>query len=276
MNVSRSSHGIQFFLSISHQICVLQSEDNEAKSFVLKSLLGAQFNGFKYIYYDWRTYKTIDWFGGHIYDRYSVVVFDDADLYINSVLRVIPSMKCTAIIVANRSNSSMVLRGSVKAKSYEIVCDNASFTLRPCPSICAYCGRVFPDSRLTTEHIIPQKFCDTYMPGAPIKNHYRNRLLTCFECNRKKSDDILIPMYNKSGWMKYMTREQVGGYSDIFVSLLSAQHENVVNWIYVKNMQSHVPYKLNYEETRKLIESEIEFFLRRYIDRKPGEYWALI
>lgn len=276
MNVSLQKSGITFRLNLDHQICAIQSDDSQGKSYVLKSLRDANFRGFKYFYYGWDSYKRIDWFGGALYDRYAVVTFDDADLYINEILRVIPTMKCSILVVASRANCSAILRKFIKAKSYQIRLDNATFIVQPCPAVCAYCGRMFPSSRLTTEHIIPQKFCNTFMPGASIKNHYRNKVLTCFECNRNKSDDIWIPIYTKAGWMRHMTPEQIGGYSDIFVQLLNAQYKNVVNWIFVKNMQSHSPYKLDYEESKKLIESELEFFLRRYLDRKPGEYWLLI
>lgn len=276
MFVSNVQNGVKFNAYINSRICIVKSEDYTAKSFVLKSLLKAQFNGYRYSYYNWATYKNINWNGGQLYDRYSVITFDDADLYIQQVIRYLEVVKCTVIVVANSSNASAIMRRYKYAEYYEIACENASFYLRQVPTRCAYCGKVFAASQLTADHIIPQKFCDTYMPGATIKEHFYNKCRVCFACNRAKSDDIWIPNYRSDRWMRFMTPEQVGGFSDIFVQLLQAHYDDVVWWIYRKNMQSHVRYKIKFEEVKPVIEEELKFFLQRYLDRKPGEYWDLI
>lgn len=276
MKVTNMIGGVQFSAYINSRICIIRSEDSTAKSFMLKSLSSAEFNGFKYKYYNWNTYRLIDWFGGSLYDRYSVIAFDDADLYASQLMQYLELAKCYSIVVLNAGNASSLMRKFRTAEYYDIRCSNAHLILRQVPHKCAYCGKVFAASQLTADHIIPQNFCNTFMPGASIKEHYLNKVRVCFDCNRAKSDDIWIPNFTKNGWMKYMTPEQIGGYSDIFVNLLNAQYENVVKWIFVKNMQSHIGYRLDYQESRKLIEEELEFFLRRYLDRKPGEYWLLI
>lgn len=276
MNALFSNNGLRFAISLNHQICVIHSEDSTAKTFVLKSLQGAQFNGYSYTYYSWNNYKTIDWYGGALYKRINIVVMDDADLYIESILRVLSTVKSILIIVTNRSNASLILRSSVKAKSYHVTLENALFTVKACPAICCYCGQVFDSTQLTIEHIIPKKFCDTYLPGAAIKEHRHNKIMTCFPCNRSKSDDLWIPNYTRVGWMRYMTPEQVGGYSKIFVELLQAKKEEVIYWIYVKNMQSHVKHRIDYVMARSIIEKELEFFLRRYLDRSPGDWWVMV
>lgn len=276
MKVMNNIGGIQFSVYINNRICIIRKEDSTAKSFVLKSLAEAEFNGYKCLYYDWSNYKSIDWFGGSLYDRYSVIIFDDADLYASQLVQYLELSKCHSIVVVNSSNASSLMRKYRMAEYYDVRCNNANFIVKQVPHKCAYCGKVFAASQLTADHIIPQNFCNTFMPGAPIKEHYLNKVRVCFDCNRSKSDDIWIPNFTKKGWMKYMTPEQIGGYSDIFVNLLNAQYDNVVKWIFVKNMQSHVSYRLDYEVSKKMIEEELEFFLRRYLDRKPGEYWALI
>lgn len=276
MYIRHSVNGIQFHLTIQDRLCVIQANDYTAKSFVLKSMLSAQFNGYSYHYYNWNNYKTVNWYGGPLYDRYSIIVFDDADLYVTQVLSVLETARAIIIVVAKQDNSSLVLRKSRNAVLYELTCKDAVFTMRPKPRTCAYCGRVFGSTQLTVDHMIPKNFCDIYMPGAAIREHYYNKVLVCFDCNRRKSDDIWIPNYSKVKWMRYMTPEQIGGYSKIFVDLLKAQKENVINWIYAKNMQSHVRYKIKYEDARPVIEKEIEFFLYRYLDRSPGDWWELI
>lgn len=275
MNIQYINSGIKFSASIRHRVCVIEGECR-SKTFFLKNLLSAEFNGYRYSYYDWRTYKTLNWFSGELYDKYKVIALDDADLYTNSLLRVIQATKATILVVADKANASAIIRNFPKAKTYCITCDNAQFMIKPKPSRCAYCGKEFGASQLTVEHIIPRNFCDTYIPGATIRDHYFNKCLVCFDCNRAKSDDIWIPNYRSDRWMRHMTEEQIGGYSDIFVQLLNAQYDNVVWWIYLKNMQSHVRYRIDFKDVKPIIEEELKFFLNRYIDRKPGNYWVLI
>ena len=276
MFVTCSMNGINFSASINDKLCLVKEEDFTAKSFLMKSLEAAIFSGFRYKYRCWKDYREIDWFGGILYDRYGVLCLDDADLYIQNIMRVLPTAKCTLIVIASESTLSLIRHEVKSAVDYEIRSGSSSLLLCAKPRICAYCGCEFPASQLTVDHIIPQSFCNKYMPGATIRDHHANRIQCCFNCNREKSEDIRIPDYTKSGWMRYMTDEQRGAYSNIFVQLLSAEYDNVVEWIYWKNMRSHTKQYINYQKAKEQINKEIEFFLKRYLDRKPGEYWALI
>lgn len=276
MNTIYKKDGLQFRAAIGDRVCMVRSDLFTAKTFVLKTLQEARFNGFRYVYYGWKNYNTINWNGGSLYDRYSIVVFDDADLYISEIIRGLPTFKSYVIVVASAVSLSAVSKKNIKAVQYGVYTEGCTFSLNPTPMKCAYCGGTFDYSQLTVDHMIPQNFCNTFMPGAAIKEHYKNKVRVCFTCNRDKSDDILIPNYRADGWMKNMLPEQIGNYSEIFVELLDAQYENVVNWIYAKNMCSHVRYKIEYATARKIIEDEMELFLNRYIDRKPGNYWVLI
>lgn len=276
MFISHVNCGITYRLSLNDKIAVIRSDDNFAKTYFLKSLLDAQFAGRQYCYYNWSNYKKINWLSGVMYNKFNVITLDDADLYIHSIIQYIPYIKASLIIVCNQTNASNILRADYRARLYKITLDNATYTLSPKPAICAYCGQEFPAKLLTTEHIIPRSFCNRYIYGTPILEHHWNKVYTCFECNRRKSDDILIPKYNKSGWMRYMTPEQIGGYSDIFVDLLLTKSNEVMDWIFVKNMQSHTNVKLDYIKCREAIEEDVKFFLTRYTERKPGEYWKLI
>lgn len=276
MFVKHLIHGISFAASISDKVCLVNQDDFTAKSFLMKSLENAQFNGYHYKYVCWNNYRQLNWYGGLLYDRYSIVCLDDADLYIQSLLSIIGSIKCVIIVIASAPTLSMIKREIRTAVDYEVRSGEASLSLNPKPRICAYCGSEFPASQLTVDHIIPQSFCNKYMPGASIKEHYANRLMCCFSCNRDKSENILIPDYTRRGWMRFMTDEQRGKYSDIFVQLLQAEYDNVVEWIYWKNMRSRSYSYVSWQQASEQIEADIKFFLERYLDRKPGEYWALI
>lgn len=276
MWLSAVNGAITFNATIDDRICVIQSDNSTAKSFLLKSLSGASAGGYSYYYNKWDNYTTFDWYHGVIYDRFAIVAFDDADQCIQTLLKIIPYMKCTIILVLNKTNTSVILNKMPTAVRYEVRSLGTTFTLAPKPDICAYCGKVFDGTSLTVDHIIPQNFCDTYMPGTNVREHIRNKIKVCFNCNRKKSDDIWIPNFTRKGWMKYMTPEQIGGYSKVFVEVLYSQYDAIVWWIYVKNMQSHVRHKIDYECARPLIEKELQFFLKRFIDRKSGDWWELV
>lgn len=267
---------LTFNATIDDRVCIIQSDGSTAKSFLLKSLVGSYSGGYNYYYNCWSNYTTFDWYHGAIYDRYSVVAFDDADQCIHTLLKMIPYMKCFMILVLNSVNSNAVIRSVPTAVRYEVKSSGTTFTLAPKPDICAYCGHVFDGTRLTVDHIIPQHFCDTYMPGTNVRDHLRNKIKVCFDCNRNKSDDIWIPNFTRRGWMKYMTPEQIGGYSKVFVAVLSTHYEQIVWWIYAKNIQSHTRRKIPYEYARPMIEKELKFFLERFLDRKPGDWWELV
>lgn len=266
---------LQFEFAQDHKLCLVRAEESSAKTFLMKSLQQCSFNGFSYHYYGWKNYKDINWMAGILYNRTAVVCFDDADLYIHDIMRYIDLIKANLVIIAKSENIAAIQKKMRNGVLYQVSPRAGTFRLQACPRHCVYCGRELPSHMLTSDHLIPQSFCNEFLPGAALKEHHSNKVDACFSCNRDKSVDILIPNYFKSGWMRYMIPEQIGAYSDTFVELLAVKKEEVISWIYNKNMLSHGT-RINYNVARKQIESDLEFFLKRYCERKPGEFWRLV
>lgn len=141
--------------------------------------------------------------------------------------------------------------------------------------MCPYCGYWFDESEFTIDHIIPQSFCNAYLKNTDVKDSYFNKVKICFSCNRNKSNDIYIPDYHPSGWMRNLSMELIKGYSELFVAVLRVRREEVMWWIYARNIRSHTNVNISYPQAEKAIEEDLVRFLRRYIWKQQYKDWEL-
>lgn len=140
---------------------------------------------------------------------------------------------------------------------------------------CPYCGYLLDESEFTVDHIIPQSFCNAYLKNTDVKDSYYNRVKICFSCNRNKSNDIYIPDYSPTGWMRNLDKDLIKGYSELFVEVLQVRRVEVMWWIYARNIRSHTDAKIPYPVAEVAIEQDLVYFLRRYIWKKKYIDWEI-
>lgn len=140
---------------------------------------------------------------------------------------------------------------------------------------CPYCGYLLGENEFTIDHIIPQSFCRAYLKNTDVKDSYYNRVKICFSCNRNKSNDIYIPDYSPTGWMRNLDVDLIKGYSELFVEVLKVRRVEVMWWIYARNIMSHTDTKIPYPVAEVAIEKDLVYFLHRYIWKQRYKDWEI-
>lgn len=141
--------------------------------------------------------------------------------------------------------------------------------------VCPYCGYTLDESEFTIDHLIPQSFCKQYLGGSDVKDSYYNRVEVCFSCNRDKSNDIWIPDYSTTGWMRNLNKDFIEGHSRLFFEVLKVRKDEMKWWIYAKNVLSHTDKMIRYPVAEVAIDKDLANFLTRFIWKCKYKDWEL-
>lgn len=90
---------MNFKLDIKDRVCLLCSDSSEGKSFMFKIMQSAECNFDKYLYFNWENYHMINMDDDRFKNEEFLVVFDNADLYKDTVSALVPNNKCTFIVI---------------------------------------------------------------------------------------------------------------------------------------------------------------------------------
>jgi 5-methylcytosine-specific restriction endonuclease McrA len=95
------------------------------------------------------------------------------------------------------TSSIIAVKGAIgKKKRYKIPSLNNTELFRRDRCLCAYCGKVFPESKLTREHVIP-----TSRGG---EDTWTNCVAACGPCNQKKDSKMLEEVEMKLLYVPYV------------------------------------------------------------------------
>lgn len=97
---------------------------------------------------------------------------------------------------------------------------------------CQYCGKVFPFSQLTYDHVIPKS---RYKPDVKKSTNWTNVVTSCIKCNHAKGnrtpEEASMKLKNKPCRPKYEEK-----YLRWYTDLLTISHERLGEWTeYIKN-----------------------------------------
>ncbi len=136
--------------------------------------------------------------------------------------------------------------------------------------ICPYCLRCFYVEEGTVDHIIPKSIHRWYIRELTLSeglgvNNIRNKVLSCGYCNRRKSDQICIPL-DKNGYLRHLPYRWQVQYAKYFYDCFTSGNNSLTNPKFFsengKNMKSWKEFIVRY---KKLIKREIKGLTREQL-----------
>lgn len=101
MKIVYKQNDITFELNIHHRVCVLFNTSGDGKTFLFRSLQSSPeplIDG-DYIYINYLNYENMIKRGELIGKENDLIVFDNSDLYTEDLLKLVPKLKSTCIII---------------------------------------------------------------------------------------------------------------------------------------------------------------------------------